>query len=585
MKQLLLTIFYPKEVEILKDYVRVTEEVDVLKEAVDELEAYSKSLKEEIVDLKKEVVSPIDAYLSSKFVQVNNIAYKQKRTSKGEYYSVYINQMITPEAFEVLKFQRPFLTYYPDKYKFMQEIGNALAKHTTWVDEQKLYDTGDYYLYPEETLTGMRNKCDCLAEDTLINTKEGMKEIKDVSVGDYVLSYDFKEQKQVWKQVTNKWNKGILETKRVYFSNGTWVDMTKDHKLMFRDNYKADFKYIKKEISKITLKDSKSWQRKLVSLKNAEYIVEDVDWLTEDCCFIIGHFLAEGWCDKFGCSTSGYDIPLEIEPKLRNINQNYHITYNGSGVPCLRFYKSEFSQFLHSIKRSSFDFELDEILMRLPKNKLQKLLDGFFCGDGHYHIRDKKANIVEKVYSTSCEKFAKQLVIIHKQLNQPVQWYYQVNHQGAGNKPIWRVLSYPNTESYRDYGIETLSELSISKIEDVENKTMYDIEVEDTHTFFLWNGVLSHNCEDVSFTMVSFDPDNMGVCYGFYYPDPTKSARFGHAYPVFLFDNNLYIVETTGTAVKIDPFNDPRYMTYFIVTKNKTYRLKNGVDFGFIASY
>jgi hypothetical protein len=85
------------------------------------------------------------------------------------------------------------------------------------------------------------------------------------------------------------------------------------------------------------------------------------------------------------------------------------------------------------------------------------------------------------------------------------------------------------------------------------------------------------DCEDVSFTMCSFKPEYMGVCYGMYHKD---KESFGHAYPILLYKDKLYIIETTGNAVEMTGFFDKRYETYFIVTKDYTYRVKYGIEFG-----
>jgi hypothetical protein len=91
------------------------------------------------------------------------------------------------------------------------------------------------------------------------------------------------------------------------------------------------------------------------------------------------------------------------------------------------------------------------------------------------------------------------------------------------------------------------------------------------------------DCEDVSYTMTSFMPQLMGVCYGFYVQ--SEKVKFGHAYPLFLYEGKLYILETTGDRVEVAPFNDKRYDTYFIVTKDYTYKVKDGVRFGELASW
>ncbi len=172
MRKIIAELLYP---EIFKDYDTQMRYKEQCQESIivseedrkkllklnAELNQYLEDLNAEIIEMKTKENSPIDAYMESKYSIIANIAYQQKRKIGTEYYSVYLNQMITPESFEVLKFKQPFIKMLDDKYAFNFNIGNALAKHTTWVDEQKLYDTGDYYLYPEETLTGMRKKCDC----------------------------------------------------------------------------------------------------------------------------------------------------------------------------------------------------------------------------------------------------------------------------------------------------------------------------------------------------------------------------------------------------------------------------------------
>lgn len=131
-----------------------------------------KSESKPVQALKPDEQSAIDKYLSSKYSTAKNIAYENKRAVAAYYdnakaksakkikYSVYLNQMITPNAFEVQKFKKEF-SGISDNYSFFQTAGDAVAKRTKWVDEQDLYDSGDYFLYPEEALTGMSQATDC----------------------------------------------------------------------------------------------------------------------------------------------------------------------------------------------------------------------------------------------------------------------------------------------------------------------------------------------------------------------------------------------------------------------------------------
>ena len=100
----------------------------------------------------------IEKYCDANFRNINNKIYKEKRGATGG--NLYLNELITPEAYEVQKFKKPFKKVFKEKLLFMRKAGNALAKMTTWFDESKL-TYNDVYLFPRETLTTNLKKCDC----------------------------------------------------------------------------------------------------------------------------------------------------------------------------------------------------------------------------------------------------------------------------------------------------------------------------------------------------------------------------------------------------------------------------------------
>lgn len=156
LKRLFPALYKDRTIEVIK-----TVEVPIVKEVV----------KEVIKEVPVEKVSPIDEFLSKRYKTIKNIAYENKRQVGSNFtkqsgknikfsYSVYLNQLITPDSFEVQKFRKQFAGI-TDLYSRVQKEGDALAKLTRWVDEQTLYDSGDDYLYAEESLTGMSQFTDC----------------------------------------------------------------------------------------------------------------------------------------------------------------------------------------------------------------------------------------------------------------------------------------------------------------------------------------------------------------------------------------------------------------------------------------
>lgn len=338
---------------------------------------------------------------------------------------------------------------------------------------------------------------DCVATYQEIYMADGtLRKVGDLHVGDRVLSYDLVRKEYCTKRVTKIWEKGDLSLYRVHFRNGTSIDVTKNHPMWCKSNSNhTESKYEKTLLSDIDL-DHK--HRKRVPLSTSlPYIAKDIPNITSELCFVIGHYLAEGWCEEHKVTTSGYEIPEYIVPILKEHDIPYTEYTNNSNVPCLRFLSSWFKDYLHGLKRSSFDIRLYDELTILPINKLEMILEGYFVGDGHYHARGKNEDY-EKIYTTSCELFADQLMDISLKVGTPFYKYRQEHHGGLGKKPIYRLHDNDNSTFRQDRGYEGLGEVVITEIERLGVKEpVRDFEVEDTHTYIFKNGTLGHNCEDL----------------------------------------------------------------------------------------
>ena len=117
-----------------------------------------KDLDNENHALRQPHVTNLDLYCIGHFKKIEMPAYKQKRHIKGKYYSIALNQLITPNAYEVVKFKKGISTTN-NMLQNASNIGNAIAKHLIWDSDNDLDSSGDYYLYPEETIA--RKKGDC----------------------------------------------------------------------------------------------------------------------------------------------------------------------------------------------------------------------------------------------------------------------------------------------------------------------------------------------------------------------------------------------------------------------------------------
>lgn len=333
---------------------------------------------------------------------------------------------------------------------------------------------------------------DCIANYEQIYTKEGIKKVGDLKVGDMVLSYHLAIKDYVYKPVTKVWEKGEHPVKRLYFRNGTYADFTDEHKLPMRE-YQQRSSYAEVMVKDIDL--SRWWTRKIAVAKRIPYNVKDISWLNEDLCFIIGHYLAEGWSENYHVCTSGYECMEEIIPRLEINDIRFTESANSYGVPYLRFLKSPFKTFLTKFGNKAINKKIPEPIFHLPLHKIENILKGYCLGDGWIGERWGKKRII---YNTSSGQLAEDLCRLHLQIGRPLHKYLSINHGGLGNHPIWRLTEYAGSHFARDYGYYNgLSEVSISRIEDLGGTTQVrDFEIADTHIYFLKNGIMSFNCDD-----------------------------------------------------------------------------------------
>jgi hypothetical protein len=176
-----LTKNYHRDIYEQLDYVRGERDIFSIenKQLLEELnnERAISENKEKVIEDKQRIIEglsirntiPVDDWLSRQFVSIPNFAYKQKRqvtikqdrkkTETSGTYSVFLNELITPDAFEVLKYKKQFDA--SNRYLFYSNVAQKFTTDNIWVSEPDLYKTGDIYLQPSEVLTFMLNTLDC----------------------------------------------------------------------------------------------------------------------------------------------------------------------------------------------------------------------------------------------------------------------------------------------------------------------------------------------------------------------------------------------------------------------------------------
>lgn len=336
----------------------------------------------------------------------------------------------------------------------------------------------------------------CLTEDSLILTKDGYKEYKDLVIGELVLT-----KSNTWQRISKKFNNGLHKT---YYLQGMGfenIHCTSNHQFYVREMYRKGHKRLRcfkepifKEVKNITRKD----------YFGIPVIQEEESFYTTDLDFwyMIGYYLGDGWL-----STRGNDIILACnEEKLKKLTnkldiKKYKYTYNWNGT-CYRFRfadKNIYNFIKNYIGNGSFEKRICGEILRLPIKQLSSLLDGYIDSDGcriGKNIQFSSVNrcliygisaIINKVYhrptSISKNKVSEQKVIQGRTVNQ---------HD-------WYLLRFKPTDDKQDKAFYENGYIwyPFTKLEIANEEYVYNMEIENDHSYIV-QGCISKNCQDLS---------------------------------------------------------------------------------------
>jgi len=436
----------------------------------------------------------------------------------------------------------------PDKWKsfeptpkYLAEVSKLdtvekLSEYTRWFTFTA--DIRDYWKTPIEMLND--GEGDCLEENTDILIKNSIKKIKDIEIGDLVLSYNYASEEYEYKKVINKWDKGILEGNIIKLKNGNKIIATDDHRFFCRTSEGNRQDYEVKRLKDINLE---YWCKRQIhcvySLPEGEV---DID---KDLAYIYGIYLAEGYSD--GSKIQIAQDKQNIRNKIENALNNLKVPYSKSKRTKHAYYnilKGEIKDKLKTLGSDSFNKNIPIEFLNWNKESLKYLMEGMLDGDGT--DRNKKWNPDNSLweFSTSSEQVAKIFNVICRKVYGNCWFYKQEVHQGVGNKPIYRLRYNPKGLSNEEI-FNGISSVSIKSLEKISNKHYYDIEVEDNHNFVLADsGVISHNCEDFARWYVDILTRVQGISearFVIYNGLNSKKKLTGHGVCVFPYKGALAI--------------------------------------------
>lgn len=194
----------------------------------------------------------------------------------------------------------------------------------------------------------------------------------------------------------------------------------------------------------------------------------------------------------------------------------------------------------------------------------EKALKGALNGPLDDFCEDMYIKVDKFAYKNKMEHKGKAISVYPNEMIQP-ELFEVVNARSKIKEPDSRYMWYENVGRY------------VSNFKWTDDKDTYGVP--DRYEYP--NKAIIHkevDCEGHSAVVSSLEPE-IGIAYGYYIQD--KKTKYGHAFNVFVCDEQLYILETTGTKAEIYKYPNPKYDIHWIFTQNSTYQCKaRPVQFG-----
>lgn len=316
----------------------------------------------------------------------------------------------------------------------------------------------------------------CVPEGFLIKTKNGYKNIEDITTNDYVLTHTNTYQKVV--KTMNRISDHINHVKGVGCVD---LQITDEHPVyVLRNN---EFMWVKAK--DLSLSD------RLVFNKNTK--AENTD-IPDNVLWLMGRYFADGYKENHALHRVIFCIgkkkTFEFEEKIQGIKfTKYHESRS-----CIEYklIDSEIEKYFTGFTTRSTEKEIPQWIIDLSKDKLIHFYNGYYSGDGH-NRKDRELSM----FCTVSKKMAYGLQDIVIKLFNVV--------------PTLNIRKDKRSKTFNDsycfqFSLRPKEQIICEDKICVQIKNLYreekqlkvfNFEVENDNSYTV-NNVIVHNCQDIS---------------------------------------------------------------------------------------
>ena len=363
----------------------------------------------------------------------------------------------------------------------------------------------------------------CIDGEGKVGVRNGVKRIKDIQVGDEVLTHKGRYRKVIKTFINDTFDMIELRGKG-FFEN---IKCTPDHPFLVKRGNKTEW-----------IKAIDILQDDYVGMPINDKTIEITNCpipINKDSLYWMGRFVGDGWIeersrngeyldrDKSIVLCCGKNELKELKDIYDKLDIHYIITETKTVYKFVTNGNSKLLQWMKKFGKGAYNKTIPEDILNLPNDKLRYFISGYLSADGYFNKHNTPS------YKTISPSLTYQLNrAFHKLENEYVSNTVQKakDYEIIEGRKVKTHDRYYGSFTRNKRGYNGLVEDGIlwfkidSKREYSSTQKVYNLEVEEDNSYVV-NGVIVHNCGHVLYNGNIYDMNALATT-----PNGTRVTQF-----------------------------------------------------------
>ncbi len=366
----------------------------------------------------------------------------------------------------------------------------------------------------------------CLSTSSFIMTKQGLKKITDIKVGEEIYAFNQDKHQLVSKKCSGVFDNGVREVYELETLHHS-IKATGNHPFLVlkRNGRGRKNEFIWKTLEELKIGDEivvlkkidsgKSYEFEFTRTQKGDYKVNRINEVTipqsssPELMKFLGLFVGDGWI-RLERGEIGFALPegsdgrkalLDLQAKLfsAKVNTNENYVY---------MHSVNIAKFIDSLGFGSGAKNkiLPPWIFTLPIEERESFIEGLMLSDGYQYKNSKRYVSASfellKMLRLLLQTMGYRVGKIHKQMKKKgtncvgreLLNDSEYGYISFSKRKKWNTAKYPNQYRYQNFLINN-EHFELQKIKEIKSAGMeatLDLRVEDEHNFIA-NGIVVHN--------------------------------------------------------------------------------------------